>query len=462
MALNCKIPTPDKYVDIMLDSISYKYDLFNKRVLENSCGEGNILVKIVERYIDDAILRKYSLDSIKVGLQENICGYDTDAVALNKCRERLDGISQKYNIFDVKWNLKCSDVLSVANEKYDYILSNPPYITHHDLSESQREMLKKKYVSCREGRFDYYYAFLEHAILHLKDNGKMSFLIPNNIMKNVHAQTIREILISYVDNIIDLTKEDVFGKVVISPIILTCCMHETNSITIVDYSDKSKFVILKQQLSNKWSFFVDDEQNSSDRFGDYFKVSNSVATLNNNIFILDEKNINSKFESGLLFKAVSPKSIRDNKRKIAIFPYQIIDQKVFRIKEDFFEKKYPNIYEYLRKNKGILKEKNAEKGSVWYEYGRSQALSSITQEKLLIPMVFSGQVNVSYSSQGELPYAGYYITKLKDVELDVACKILRSKAFESYLKKAGTKTSRNSYRISCKDIEDFRFDFSTI
>ena len=47
MANNCQVPTPPKYVDELLDCIGYTHDLYDKSVLENSCGEGNILKEIV-------------------------------------------------------------------------------------------------------------------------------------------------------------------------------------------------------------------------------------------------------------------------------------------------------------------------------------------------------------------------------------------------------------------------------
>lgn len=76
MASNCQIPTPQEYVIHMLDYIGYSKKLYGKRVLENSCGEGNILLEIVTRYIEDAKKEKYSLDDIKVGLNRDIVAYE--------------------------------------------------------------------------------------------------------------------------------------------------------------------------------------------------------------------------------------------------------------------------------------------------------------------------------------------------------------------------------------------------
>lgn len=55
----CQIPTPISYVEQMLDRVGYRSDLFGKKVLENSFGEGNILCKIVDRYIQDGLKKNY-------------------------------------------------------------------------------------------------------------------------------------------------------------------------------------------------------------------------------------------------------------------------------------------------------------------------------------------------------------------------------------------------------------------
>ena len=44
MARNCIIPTPKRYVKKLLDSVGYKKNIIGKKILENSCGEGKILI----------------------------------------------------------------------------------------------------------------------------------------------------------------------------------------------------------------------------------------------------------------------------------------------------------------------------------------------------------------------------------------------------------------------------------
>ena len=50
----CQIFTPSHIVKYMLDKIDYTSNVFGKKIIDNSCGTGNILVEVVERFIADA------------------------------------------------------------------------------------------------------------------------------------------------------------------------------------------------------------------------------------------------------------------------------------------------------------------------------------------------------------------------------------------------------------------------
>ena len=45
IANKCQIFTPTNYVKELLDSVGYHKNIVNKTILENSCGDGNILVE---------------------------------------------------------------------------------------------------------------------------------------------------------------------------------------------------------------------------------------------------------------------------------------------------------------------------------------------------------------------------------------------------------------------------------
>lgn len=65
MNKKCQIFTPNNIVDLMLDEIGYCNNLSCKKFLENSCGNGNILCNVVERYITEGISQDRAKNVIK-------------------------------------------------------------------------------------------------------------------------------------------------------------------------------------------------------------------------------------------------------------------------------------------------------------------------------------------------------------------------------------------------------------
>lgn len=189
MSYNCQVQTPDEFVLKMLDYIDYKHELYGKSVLENSCGKGNILIRIVERYIADAKSNEIPEALIIKGLEKDITGYEIDDSSICECKKKLDKVAERFGLFNVKWNILKYNYLKTSKEKYDYIIGNPPYITYHDLTEAQRKLLKTKFSTCKEGRCDYYYAFVEKSINSLNENGKLVYLIPLAYLEiNMHRR----------------------------------------------------------------------------------------------------------------------------------------------------------------------------------------------------------------------------------------------------------------------------------
>ena len=48
----CRVFTPLDIAEYMLDIVGYKNAVYGKKIVENSCGAGNILCAIVKRYIE--------------------------------------------------------------------------------------------------------------------------------------------------------------------------------------------------------------------------------------------------------------------------------------------------------------------------------------------------------------------------------------------------------------------------
>ena len=102
----------------MLDAIGYKDHIVGKRILENSCGEGNILQAIVKRYIEDAKRTGLTQTEIKKGLECDIIAYEKDRRLVRRCRRNLNKVCREFQINDINWNIKKTDYLKNSkNEK---------------------------------------------------------------------------------------------------------------------------------------------------------------------------------------------------------------------------------------------------------------------------------------------------------------------------------------------------------
>jgi len=152
MNKKCQVFTPAQNVKELLDAVEYKTDIYGKTVIENACGDGNILEEIVRRYIQDALRQKKSVDEIRQGLQNNIYGVEIDDGHYKNCINKLTAVADSFDIMDVKWNILNEDFLKKkAGIKFDFVIGNPPYITYRDLDINTRKYLKENFNSCRQG-----------------------------------------------------------------------------------------------------------------------------------------------------------------------------------------------------------------------------------------------------------------------------------------------------------------------
>lgn len=127
----CQVFTPENYVRELLDSVEYVHSLYGKKILENSCGDGNVLVQVVQRYIDDCRFDGLTKAKIKKGLERDIYGIEIDKGHYKKCINNLDKVVQSNGIGKVNWSVINADYLKWnATVQFQYIVGNPPYITY--------------------------------------------------------------------------------------------------------------------------------------------------------------------------------------------------------------------------------------------------------------------------------------------------------------------------------------------
>lgn len=477
----CQVFTPTENVKQLLDWCGYTDNLYGKKIVENSCGDGSILKEVVRRYIEDCLKTGISKSEIEKGLSNDIYAIEYDEPQYKKCIKNLDIIVKEYQLNKIKWeNIKNEDaLLKFYEEKFDYVVGNPPYIKYKSLSLKDREYIRDNFETCKKGKFDYCYAFIESSIKSLKNNGKMAYLIPSSIFKNVFANDLRKFIKPHITKIYDYTIMQLFDKstndkgtdrLVSSVIMIIEKNSNNNNIEYIDVNKKETITIQKDKLEDKWVFrnkISNNKNKNKKRFGDYFYASNTIATLCNNAYVIKEYTQDRKYiypkTGGMIEKKVtkdtiSPKTFNKTQIEKIIFPYYYNRKnELVRYDTSEFEEKFKGACEYLREFKEELENRKSDKNAKWFEYGRSQALKNSNQEKLLLSTVITNEVKTKILPKNNVPYSGIYIIPIKDKTLEEADKILKSKEFFNYIEGKGINASGKSLRITSKDINEYMF-----
>lgn len=460
----CHVFTPAHIVNKMLDEINYVDKLYGKTFLENSCGDGQILCEAVNRYILDCKKEGFTDEKIACGLEQDFYAVELDEVNFEKCKNNLNSLLDLYGLKLVNWNIFNSDFLSLKiHKKFDFIVGNPPYVSYVNINSENRKFIRENFESCKKGKFDYCYPFIELSLRYLKSGGKLAYLIPTNIFKNVFAKDLRKLLQDKVTKIFDFKKIKIFKNVLTSSSIIICDLG--NYSTSIDYYDVSNDVCIsieRELLGEKW-IFSENKIDDKVLFSEYFLAATSVATLLNEAFVIKdfEKNKdyfnvdNIRIEKEIIRPAASPRALSKELQEYIIFPYDYVDGKLRRFETEEMLARYPGAIKHLKKYKDRLKLRDSDTTSKWYEYGRSQALDNLNQKKLLMSFIVTNKVKVYELEKDVIPYSGIYIVPKAELDLSIAKKILESDEFLEYVNDIGIYVSGSSLRITANDIKNF-------
>ena len=458
---NCSVFTPDIIVEQMLDLLGYTENLYGHRILENSCGDGAFLSVVVRRYIADCREQELDNDEIKQGLERDIWGYEINPETAACCVLRLNCIAEENGIHAVHWNVVVADVLKTNIDiDFSYAAGNPPYITYSALKKDARRYIKENFQVCTAGKPDYYYAFVESALSNLNEAGKLVYLIPNNFFKTRFGDKLRQYLLPTLTDIYDYTREKLFAGALTSSTIIVCDRASaSDSIQYHDVLNDEVYQIPKTEMEQRWVFPVNSNEPvtiGSRRFDDYFSAASTVATLCNKAFLVEKPTAELLAEM-VLRPAVSAKSLTKKTTEHIIFPYTFNDDNLVRYSEEAFTVQFPHAAAHLKKHSKKLDERDKDEKALWFEYGRSQAISHMNQKKLLISTLVTGKVKVYELDENTIPYTGIYIVPKSNMPLSQAKEILESESFLSYVKRVGIHANGTSMRISISDVKEYLF-----
>lgn len=384
---------------------------------------------------------------------------------------------RKVNVAEFN-NIRCEDALKLNWEMefgrcFNGIVGNPPYVNPHDLPKSVKDFLKKTFVTTASGTTNIYYAFIEHAMRYLANDGSLCYIIPNNFITINAAKDLRRFIVDnrYIHHLVDFTDNMLFAPVRTYNAIIELrkepcdkmqytriCSQSTDAICKSLIDQPSSYIDYSYlQDDHRWTLLDSDTQENIRKIESHpcsIKqfVRTGIATLRDNIYLVDS------FENGRFFKSDGNKTyciesdiVRpiykiseinslkpiESSRRYIIFPYRLTESgKHEIIPEEVFCVKYPQAYEYLKSQRKFLDERDNGKPNAvsWYAYGRSQGIN-LYGRKLLYPTFASTPRFMLVDDVGALFCNGYALFEYSDFPIELLQKVLNSCVMKYYVDK---------------------------
>jgi len=377
-----KIATPFNIAIYMVDKLFRGYTpkpLF--RVLDAGCGSGVFI---------EAIIAWCKQRNIEL---PEIVGVEIDSRLVYQLRNKFKGLS--------KVKIVHGDFLTISEHelggKFNYIISNPPYISYEKIDPTKRELYKSMF-EVAVGRFDTYMLFFEKALKLLKPSGRLVFITPEKFLYVLSARNLRKILAKYAVEEIELIHEDAFKGILAYPTITVIRKESSNVPTTVRLRDGTVMKITLPRDGSPWLaqvqiqrqkiFGVMDIQKYRHKLSDIaVRISAGVATGRDDIFIVPRASLPKELEvyayptlSGKELSLFRPGDIidYDKLRYVMLVPYdrngRLLD-----------EEKAKPLINYLSRWRRILEERYVVRfgKKKWYAFHEDPPLKDILRPKIL-------------------------------------------------------------------------------
>lgn len=457
-----RVYTPSYIVKNILDLSHYiGNNIFEKHVIDNSCGDGAFLCEIIERYCDFALKQKIDTALLKKHLEHYIHGIEIDPIEHKKCIENVNNIVRKYGITtNVSWDIICADTLSVNkyDGKMDFVLGNPPYVRVHNLNNSFDSV--KKFLFTQNGMTDLFIVFYEIGLKMLNQNGVLGYITPSSFFNSLAGAYMRKHLVQQklIEKIVDLKHFQAFNATTYTTIVILNKQKKLDTLEYYQFDEKNLIPYYVETLASSdyyisQNFYFSTKQNLSllkKIFTNLglcnIEVKNGYATLCDEVFIGS-----FKFKSKYIIPTI--KASRGETKQM-IYPYDRFGKLIPLLEL----KKETDLYNYLLENKEKLSNRSIEnnQNTAWYAFGRSQAINDTYKNKIAINALLrtSNDLRIILAPEGTGVYSGLYLVG-PDKDLEKIPSLLNSQEFSLYISLLSKYKSGGYYTFSSKDIKAF-------
>ncbi len=453
------------------------------KILDPASGAGNLIIPcyiyLKELYIHNLNEINYknnlNLNCETINehiIKNNLYGLDIDSNALKVLCVDLFQLSG-YICVD---NFVNSDFLIDENSnKFDVVISNPPYVGQKAINRDYSLSLKKLYKDIYKDKGDISYCFFQKALTAVNYAGKLSFITSRYFLEAPSGEQLRKILKYYcsIEKIVDFYGVRPFKNIGVDPVIIFLKKEQIENTNIeiikpqnIKGSNKklfynhlflnegktyNKFYINKDKLSNHgWILRDEKERNIINKieehsFTSLANICNSyqgIITGCDAAFILGEEEIiKNNIEGDLIRPWIKSSHISKNEvrqsQKYIIYSDLIKD-----------EGKYINAIQYIKKYKERLMERRECKKGIrkWYglQWGRDSDIFEGT--KIIYP--YKAESNRFAIDTGSYFSADVYAIKLKDnvpFSYEYLIFLLNSRIYEFYFKTFAKKLGEKAY-----------------
>lgn len=344
----------------------------------------------------------------------------------------------RINVFD--WDEEFPGIMKSGG--FDAVIGNPPYVRIQAMKEwapNTVDYYKRRYRAARSGNYDIYVIFIEKGLQLLGENGRLGFICPHKFFNAKYGEGVRSVVAEgrHLSHVVHFGDQQVFPGATTYTCLLfldkagvdECRYHKVGDLTEWrENNSVSQGGILANQITSaEWNFSVGNGaaliqrlHKIETKLGHISDIFVGLQTSADEIYIVP---VNANIEDGLtkpllLTGELAAYATPTSSARL-IFPYEVSDDKAKLYPQDVMMAAYPKGWEYLNKHRQELR--NRERGKwrhkQWYAFGRSQNLTQMDGEKLIIqvtaqkPTVLYDVTGLYMTGGGSGPFYGIRSTE---------------------------------------------------
>jgi hypothetical protein len=247
--------TKVEVVEFILDLVGYTPDepLFQKRLLEPSCGAGDFVLVVIDRLLSSCtnagVCAVSSVASLKHAITAvELHGDSAEVTRLQVCQKlKTEGFdADDASFLAAAWIVEGDFLLTPLQSQYDYVVGNPPYVRQELIPPPLLRLYRQRYRTMYD-RADIYVPFIERSLGLLSQEGELGFICSDRWMKNKYGGPLRRLVADefHLAVFVDMVGTKAFDREVTAYPAITVIGRAKTGVTRIAYRPKVDRITLR-------------------------------------------------------------------------------------------------------------------------------------------------------------------------------------------------------------------------